>query len=239
MNFQTNLFEQLASSVNFDDITNGRKGAVLVDVKDIGVPIVRTTTKYENPAHKFSDVHYLIVNEIKKVANIDGLELNNGLIELYDSRYTNMGFHSDQALDLAENSYICIFSCYDNGKATRKLIVKKKEQDKCEEIILDHNSVVIFSTEINSQYLHKIILDEKISSDNKWLGITFRLSKTFIKFENNVPYLSYNKLKPLVLATDVEKKEFYKCRSVENSTVKYDWKNIDYTISKSDLLPPI
>ena len=39
---------------------------------------------------------------------------------------STMKYHSDQALDLADNSYICIFSCYDNPINLRTLRIKNK-----------------------------------------------------------------------------------------------------------------
>ena len=52
------------------------------------------------------------------------------MIEIYDSKYCKMGFHTDQSLDLQENSYIGIFSCYNDPttKDLRKLKVKNKEK---------------------------------------------------------------------------------------------------------------
>lgn len=62
-----------------------------------------------------------------------------------------------------------MYSCYNNAetKNLRKLRVKKKQlsnecNNKCDkhfDIILEHNSVVIFSVDINSKYLHSIILE--------------------------------------------------------------------------------
>ena len=79
--------------------------------------------------------------------------------------------------------------------------------------------------------------------DNKWLGITFRLSKTFIKFVDDKPHIVTDdgKLgKELRIATNFEKKEFYKHKSNENAYDGiYNYPEIDYTISKSDLMPNI
>ena len=65
---QKNLFEDLANSVDFEDVTKGRKGNHLVKVSELGVPIVRTTTKYNQAAHNFSHLHLHLVENIHKEA---------------------------------------------------------------------------------------------------------------------------------------------------------------------------
>lgn len=233
--FDYNLFNDLSTTVNFDNISEGRTGAVLIDYTNNLVPIVRTTTKYINPVQKFQSIHYNIINKIKTYNNIN---FNNALIEIYDNNYRSMKYHSDQSLDLDDDSYICIFSCYSNDKTNnlRKLIVKNKINNIKVEYTLEHNSFILFSNKTNKQYLHKIILDKINNSDNiKWLGITFRLSKTFINFINNKPYF-YNSNNILYLASDEEEKEYYKYRKQENNTIDYKYPEIFYTINPSDLI---
>lgn len=235
LDFQANLFERLANSVHFEDITNGRKGTILVDCKNNLIPIVRTTTIYQTPNQKFLQIHHDIINKIRKISDTD-LQFNNALIEIYNSNYRSMKFHSDQSLDLNKNSYICLFSCYINPLTTgvRKLKIKNKTTDECSNVLLSHNSIVLFSTATNRQHLHKIVLESK-SYDDLWLGITFRLSKTFIYFLNELPYFSSNNER-LMLATDEQKKEFYKYRGLENLHVESSNPDINYTISVGDML---
>jgi hypothetical protein len=114
MNYKNNLFEELSKSTKFEKLGKGRYGAVLADIHKNVVPIVRTTTKYNNPIQKFSQIHYDIMKNIKDI------NFNNALIEIYDKVYTKMGEHSDQALDLDINSYICLFSCYNNPDTKEK-----------------------------------------------------------------------------------------------------------------------
>lgn len=229
------FFQQL-SKTNFENVANGRKGAIAIDFKDItSVPIVRTTTRYENPAFKFDQVHHQIVSKIKNAFKLEfkDINFNNALVELYDNRYRKMGAHSDQELDLKTNSYICLFSCYSGGRGRRKLIVTDKHLGKSEEIRLDHNSVVLFSTSSNRKLKHKIILDEKCGD---WIGVTFRMSKSFVDYRT----LMLNG-KKLTLATDSERHAFYRLKAKENtnSIPVYDTnKTISYTVSKSDLLVP-
>ena len=210
----------------------------MIDYKNNLIPLVRTTTSYNLPNQTFLPIHDDIINNIKHISAIDNLEFNNALIEIYSSKYCTMGFHSDQALDLNQNSFICIFSCYNDPLTTnlRKLIIKDKISKQSYDIVLDHNSIVIFSVDTNSKYLHKIILEDNSSSDISWLGVTFRQSKTFITFINELPYFfSTNKI--LTLANEKQRKEFYKLRSQENSSINFMYPEINYTLSESDLLP--
>jgi len=129
-----------------------------------------------------------------------------------------------------------LFSCYDNPdtKDIRTLKIKDKITGELSEISLTHNSIILFSVKTNSNYLHKIVLD-KSYADDKWLGITFRLSKTYIEFVNEIPYF-YKTDKKLKLANEEEIKEFYKMRQTENKNSVFEYPEINYTISKSDLL---
>lgn len=239
INLDDNPFEELSISANFEDITTGRKGAVIVHNEDNMIPIVRTTTIYQNNARQFLPIHYEIIQKIKDQFKSLNVGFNNALIEIYDDNYFNMGFHSDQSLDLDDNSYIGVFSCYENpehltDKNNRKLKVRNKTTKAASEIMLEHNSVVLFSTTVNQEHLHKIALDGK--SHTRWLGITFRLSKTSIKFIDNVPYFDDDK--QLTLASEDEKMQFYKLRRSENKQTHHKYPKINYTISASDMLPP-
>lgn len=249
---QYNVFQQLLKTIDFEDIANGRKGAIIVDYKNDSIPIVRTTTIYNKPVQKFEPICYDIIELIKKTSNINNLEFNNAMVEIYDSRYRTMRYHSDQLLDLANDSYICLFSCYEHpivndtiDKNLRKLVIKKKYTNGSFEIVLNNNSIVIFSTKTNSEHLHKKILESKLNKlnksnknmDNRWLGITFRLSKTFVQFINNKPIFFPSNI-ALVLANEEQRKEFYRLRGLENLIIdyKYPYSEINYTISMSDIM---
>lgn len=227
-------FSDLVSMIEFENIAKGRRGAVLVDVKNDRIPLVRTTTKYTKPPQKFKPIHYDIMRKIRETSTLDKLDFNNALIEMYDNTYSNMGFHSDQALDLADNSYIAIYSCYETRMNYRKLVIKNKSIEESSEVILDDNSVILFSLSTNQQYLHKIILDDN-NVDNVWLGITFRLSKTFIYHIDNVPYFDHTNA-VLKFVNEEERKIFYKLRNEENKNTDFKYPEVTYTISISDLL---
>jgi len=233
---KTNLFPELLSITEFEDITKGRKGAILVDNRKDLIPLVRTTTKYIKPVQKFKQIHYNIMEKIRKKTNLNNIGFNNALIELYDNQYCTMGFHTDQALDLADDTYIAIYSCYENPQLNlRKLIIQNKITNKQSEIIMDHDSVIVFNLSTNQQHLHKIILENIQNNNNQWLGITFRLSKTFIQHINDIPYF-YQTTNILRVANDEECKDFYQLRSKENKNIEYKYPEINYTISPSDLL---
>jgi hypothetical protein len=238
LDYQTNLFQDLSESVEFENITKGRKGANLVDDQEGLIPIVRTTSIYEKPVQRFLPIHRDIVKNIRNASGLD-LDFNNAMIELYDSSYRKMKFHTEQALDLDPNSYIGIFSCYENPAVDiRTLKIQDKTTGECSEISMGHNSVVLFSVETNQKFIHKIVLDTAKPVGNRWLGITYRLSKTFIQFRDEIPYF-YRTDKVLRMASQDERREFYKHKSNENSCVGYVYPEIQYTISMSDMLPII
>jgi len=253
------LFNDLEAGISWENTGKGRKGDVLVKPQAIAnddgtistkVPIVRTTTRYSNAAHVFSDLHENLVKEILACATAEGIPINkglspnNGLIEKYNSSYKKMGFHSDQAQDLIEGSWIFLYSCYrhpelvDPNRPPRKLVIEKKEigdvsgHHRQVEIPMAHNSVIAWSLPTNSQFRHKIILDLG-SKRNEWLGITLRTSKMLISPSQNS--LNDN----LRVAKAEERKEFYCLRRRENEEINFKWPELPYTISSSDLLEPI
>lgn len=246
LSLEQNLFNDLFNSAEFEITGKGRLGNHLVKVNDQNIPIVRTTTRYTIPACVFSEVHDKIVDCINENTDLPVQNFNNALIEVYNSTYSKMNFHSDQALDLENNSFIALFSCYENPQELeethlRKLVVKNKITEEEFEILLEHNSVILFSVETNKQFQHKIILDSKPNlktlKDNKWLGITFRVSKTFIRFENNLPHFSTGE--PFTLADKEEELEFFQLRGQENKSLDFVYPNFQYTISMGDLLIPV
>lgn len=131
-------------------------------------------------------------------------------------------------------SYIAIYSCYENPNTTsfRTLEIKDKDSNEEFSIPMNHNSVILFSVETNSKYLHRIVLNDTLESN--WIGITYRFSQTFVKFNNKIPILANGKT--LTLASDEEEKEFYKLKSQENRSIKFQYPEINYTISPSDLM---
>lgn len=235
LSFDTNPFDELESCIEYEKVVGDRKGTVIVKKKDNRIPIVRTTTKYEKPTQEFKPIHHEIVKKIREVSGLD-IDFNNGLCEVYGQGYRKMGEHSDQALDLEKDSYIAVFSCYNEPTIeVRTLKVKEKDGKRKYSFEMKHCSVILFSVKENSKHLHKIIL-EKISSKTttKWAGVTFRLSKQYIEFKDGIPFMTNGKR--LIIANDKETKEFYKMRGKENKEVDYEYPECNYTISKSDLV---
>lgn len=205
-----------------------------------GVPLVRTTTRYSSPTQRFRAVHERLAQQIQEHAALS-VGFNNALIENYTNAYKKMGSHSDQALDLADESLIAVFSCYQHPEASppRKLIFESKGSggDKFE-IPLAHNSIVAFSVDSNRRLKHKIVLDTPVpTADNQWLGVTFRTSKTFVRFHDGHAYLSQGAR--LMSADDEQKSEFYRLRRRENNETDFTYPLLAYTISESDLMPPV
>jgi len=275
LSFRENLYAALAHASHFSNAYVGRKGGILVqcDAHD-NVPIVRTTTEYPAGPLAFSNLHLTIVEEIRKALHAPHLEFNNAMIEMYNQQYRKMKFHSDQALDLVDGSLICVYSCYKNPATTkykRILIVKHKQTNQVTRYSMDHNSIIVFSTKANQEHVHRIVLEtdpssrprprsqgqdqdddgaDEVGGDNsEWIGITFRLSKTYITVDRaqeqeqkqDTPFIAArfrDSGQVLRLTTeDVEKKEFRKLKGNENMQVAFVYPELDYTLSASDLMP--
>lgn len=240
LNIENSIFPNLKNSFEYEPITNGRYGTNLVYVIDKKVPLVRTTTKYQKPAQIYNDNKH-VLEIIRQINHFQIVDFNNALFEIYNNEYKTMGFHSDQALDLADDSFIAIFSCYSNPdtKNKRLLVIQDKENaHQTSSIQLNHNSVIMFSIDTNTKYLHKIVLEQQNQENTEWLGITFRLSKTLIEFRDcGLAYFENGT--PLTLCDKIQSKDFYKNRSLENKLLNYTYEPIFYTISPSDLLEPI
>jgi hypothetical protein len=237
-----NPFAELLESVRFEDVGKGRQGAVLVRPDQAGgVPIVRTTTRYRTPAQVFRPVHEQLARGIQDVASL-GTGFNNALIENYTNAYATMGSHSDQALDLVDESYIAVFSCYEHPETVtppRNLIVEPKEPGGAPVTVpMAHNGAVVFSVEANRRLRHKIVLDPSARTvENRWLGITFRTSKTVVRFRDGGAFLADGAR--LTVADDEQQAEFYRLRRRENTETDFVYPRVGYTISASDLLPPL
>ncbi|CAN5709015.1 hypothetical protein BH11MYX2_BH11MYX2_00230 [soil metagenome] len=224
----TTSFDELVASVHFDGVAEGRRGAVIVKPEARGVPIVRTTTAYATPAQHFRGVH-------DELAHLVGHPFNNALVEHYTPAYAKMKAHSDQALDLADDSVIAVYSCYrDAALPSRRLVIEPKESGVSFEVPLDHDSVVMFSLATNRRFRHAILLRPQ-APDNEWFGITFRASKTFVQFVANQPRVEGE---PLTLANEDQRREFFHYRSRENNETSFAYPEITYTLSESDRLPP-
>ncbi|SEL98240.1 alpha-ketoglutarate-dependent dioxygenase AlkB [Streptacidiphilus jiangxiensis] len=235
---ERDLFAELSDAARWEEVGKGRQGAVLAAVDERwGVPLVRTTTQYRHPTQPFREVHERLAQRIQERAGIS-VAFNNALVERYTNAYTTMGAHSDQALDLAEESFIAVFSCYRNPEAEppRKLVVESKTSEgERVEIPLLHHGVVAFSVASNRRLRHRIVLEKPVPAvDNEWLGVTFRTSKTFLRFREGHALLADGAR--LVAADEEQRQEFYRLRRRENSETDFAYPPLTYTLSGSDLL---
>ncbi|MFJ8017022.1 hypothetical protein [Streptomyces sp. NPDC096339] len=238
---ERDLFAELSASSPLEDVGKGRRGATFTRIEETGgVPLVRTTSRYGSPTRSFRPVHEWLSRQVRERAALS-VDFNNALIENYTNAYRTMGSHSDQALDLADDSFIAVFSCYRNPEAgpPRKLIFESKGADAEKfEIPLVHHGIVAFSVESNRHLRHKIVLDKPVpAADNQWLGVTFRTSKTLLRFREGHAYLPHGPR--LVSADDEQREEFYRLRRRENNETDFDYPLLTYTISESDLMPPV
>lgn len=72
--------------------------------------------------------------------------------------------------------------------------------------------------------------------ENPWLGLTFRTSKTVVRYHDG--RACFHDGTSLTLADDEQKREFYRLRHRENNEVDFRYPRISYTVSESDLMPP-
>lgn len=238
---EADLYAELSTSAHLEVLGKGRRGAVLTRPDETnGVPLVRTTTQYSGPAQHFRPVHEQLARRIQEHAALPA-GFNNALIESYTNAYTKMGSHSDQALDLADDSFIAVFSCYQHPEAgrPRKLMVESKDSgDEKAEIPLTHNGVVAFSVDANRRLRHRIVLENPSgAADNVWLGVTFRTSKTFVRFRDGQAHLPQGAR--LMSADEEQRSEFYRLRRRENKETDFVYPLLTYTVSDSDLVPPV
>ncbi|MFF7850994.1 hypothetical protein ACFZDF_25965 [Streptomyces sp. NPDC007910] len=236
-----NLFAELSASTRLEDLGKGRRGGVIARVDETGcVPLVRTTTRYGSPAQRFREVHERLARRVRERADLP-VGFNNALVESYTHAYKTMGAHSDQALDLADDSFIAVFSCYRDPGAgpSRKLVFETKEPGGEKfEIPLAHHGVVAFSVATNRRLKHRIVWDAPAGADdNPWCGVTFRTSKTVVRFRDGHAYLPRGDR--LVPADEEQRSEFYRLRRRENGETDFCYPPLTYTVSESDLMPPV
>ena len=243
------VLAQLARELDLAAVTDGRLGNHITRPEARGVPLVRTTTRYPAPARCFSPLHDALVEQVRVASADAGVELapspfNNALVELYDGRYRKMGYHSDQALDLATDSHIAIVSCYltpdgelwPDAPDLRQLVVKPKGDGERFMVPLCHASVVLFSVSTNASHLHKIVLPQVYAPEVRWFGITLRRSHTFVDYRASGPCFADGT--PLRLANDEEGLAFYRLRGQENRSEAFAYPPLPVTLSPGDLLPP-
>lgn len=251
------IFEELSACTQLEAVGRGRFAAKIFNSDDNKIPLVRTTSSYEQPSQRMTPLHLRIIDQINKQLNVSPpLVLNNALVEIYRGTYDTMKFHSDQALDLQEDSSIVIFTCTNNpeSKTPPRLHVRDKAHpvgpiikigwghsyvdNLFEEKVFpfNHCAAIVFSTQTNASHIHTIY--QKCTENEQWLYITFRTARTFIEFKEHIPYFVNCWLAPdrLHLADKSERQQFYQNKSNENNRTAFNPASvkIKFTVSKGD-----
>jgi hypothetical protein len=244
----TNLtYSDLLQDLDLETIRDGRQQTTLVCLTPTGlVPLVRSTTSCKYPAQPIKPVHAQLMAEILSQLELAGVStsFNHIMLERYSSDYRKMRYHSDQALDLAEDSYIAIFSRYPvppfPGRELQ-LVIRTKANPQYEQIIpLTDRSLIYFSVADNRLYQHKLVLksDQQLAvPDQPWLGLTMRCARTLLRFINEIPYFT-DQQAMLVLATPTQAKECLSYRHAENTKTDFRYPILTYTLSVGDTLDP-
>lgn len=150
LDLKPDTFKEFECAHEWEVYDENRMGRILVDLEEMHEPVVRTTTVHKKVKGVFAWIHECLIQSIQQQLDHE-VSFNNAAAELYEPGYKKMRFHSDQALDLAPSSYICIFSSYSdpNEANPRQLVVRHKLTGETSRLVLRHNSVVVFSTATN------------------------------------------------------------------------------------------
>lgn len=238
LDFSDNFYGCLIKSIDFGDVVNGKSNCVFSSTQNDTFPIVRTATKNTNSIKKFKLIHDDIGEVIKNKASLPN-KFNNAMAELNLAGHKRAKFHSEQSLDLMEDSHIAIFTCYPkNTKPSNyhKLVVKNKKSGEISSSVLENNSVILFSIQTNFKFWHKIVPNEG-DVDSSRLSMIFRCSKTYVAMIKGIPILKNGK--ELTLATEEEELTFYYFCGQENRNIVFEYPEINYTVSYGDLLFPV
>lgn len=237
----TRAFEALSRGLELEAVGRGRGVLHLTEPEARGVPLVRTTSRLERPAHVFTEAHRELVAALAGVSP-EGARFNAALLEIYDRGYAKMGYHSDQALDLEPGTWIALYSCYERPQEQtfrRFLRVKEKGGEEEVAIPLEHDSAVVFSLEANARHVHKIVLPSlDRGPDNRWLGVTMRCARTFLRREGEAWRLPDGEILRLA-ASEEERRWFYRLRGQENRDPDFVYPPVPLTLSPGDLLAPV
>lgn len=223
------------ASMALEPMGRGRHVGILVDAQHGLVPLVRTTLQCTRPASLFTPDMCALVEAVQ--SKVPGAAFNNAMVETYTDEYRTMKYHTDQALDLADDSYICLYSAYNNPRtqSLRYLETRNKKTGQVKRIDLTHGSCILFSTRTNQDHVHRIGLVS--GCGDTWLGVTLRLSKTRVSYDLGVPHIHLPVRRALRLANDEEKAQWRKWKAQENKTVDFHYPpDVDFTLSPGDLL---
>lgn len=154
-------------------------------------------------------------------------QINHGKVQYYKDGNSFISAHSDKTLDIMRESYIINTSF----GTTRTFVLKCKEKGangirERQEIILPHNSVLVFGFQTNMKWTHSVKKNPRIKRDR--ISIVFRNIATFEDSDGNLfgqgarkrlkkeKHLSCAELKN-------EQLELIRSFSVENKPSNFDW----------------
>lgn len=138
--------------------------------------ISRKTASFGIP-YNYSNIHYeknripeFFDDLINFIKSSNGFVPNNCLINFYYDNNSKMGFHSDQIDILYKNTSIIIFSF---GSSRILRFKNKNDVDVIYDVLLENNSYLSMSQEIQNEWLHSILPD-KSNKNSERFSITFR-----------------------------------------------------------------
>lgn len=151
------LFEELIRDIKWDERMTARKTA------SFGVAY-----NYSQMAYPFQPFPQKIVSIIQQLEPKIGFELNNCLINYYETGKAKMGYHSDQIDHLAANTGIAIVSLGETRTLRFRnihdpLIVENYE--------LQSGSLIYMTQEVQTEWQHAI---PKSGTENGRISMTFR-----------------------------------------------------------------
>ncbi|MDQ6470133.1 alpha-ketoglutarate-dependent dioxygenase AlkB [Flavobacterium sp. LHD-80] len=155
----TTMLYHLKNNIDWDNSMISRKTA------SFGIPYNYSNVYYAR--NEIPDFLEVLINVVK---SSNGFMPNNCLINFYYDSNSKMGFHSDQIDILYKNTGIAIFSF---GSSRTMRFKNKSDFNIIYDILLENNSYLYMSQEIQKEWLHSI-LPVDIGEKNERFSITFR-----------------------------------------------------------------
>ncbi|MCD9855570.1 alpha-ketoglutarate-dependent dioxygenase AlkB [Epilithonimonas sp. JDS] len=155
------LFTKIKNHTDWDNSIKSRKTA------SFGMPY-----NYSNLKYDFLDFPDYILKIIDRLEKIIDYRPNNCLINYYYDNLSKMGYHSDQIDILDSNTGIIIISL--GGK--RIMRFKNKINLELFEIVLEPNSLLYMTQEIQEKWMHSILSEQE--NEGERISITLRKIKS-------------------------------------------------------------
>ena len=128
-------------------------------------PFVYTYSGMSKTAHLFTPLLGQIEKDISKIC---GYSFNSCLLNSYQNGSEGMSYHRDNEKTLVKGYPIASLSL----GAERKFVLKHRESGEKIEILLEHNSLLLMSGEIQDHWLHALPKSKKVK--DKRINLTFR-----------------------------------------------------------------